>query len=267
MAALPVSFLGRLLLFGLLSSLLLTSKTSASPGPESWEIQFEELRYEVSWAGMKAGKGMFRARPTEEGLILRAQICSTGWVDALHSVRDQIYTRARVEDGKLVPEYHRVTQIEGGSTKETVLEFLTEHRVMFERKGREKLISVPPGVLEVLTAIYSIRRMPLEVGVTHRVPLIDGKDVKMLVVPVEGRTKEGGEVVLEVRPYTVGEDGERDGGKNWELYLSQEGRIPVRMKLELSFGTLHLRLTGVRDTSNGRDGQQLFCDKSVRMPR
>jgi hypothetical protein len=233
---------------------------------------FEEARYSVSWGIIPAGKGMFRARAVPEGHVLRAQICSTGLVDAFHSVRDQLYSEVAPRDGGPLPVYHRLTQREGGKEKETIVEFLDGDRVRIEKrkKGKvksEKAKAVPPGIHDPLSIIYAVRRLPLEVGETYRLPLLDGGDIETLVVPVKGRMALKGHQVLEVRPYTV-EDGKREENGQWELFLTDDDRrVPVRMKLALSFGKLLLDMTDYRTEGSVDQPARMFCDREVTMPR
>jgi len=241
-----------------------------------WELpRFEEARYSVSWGIIPAGKGMFRARAVEDGHVLRAQICSTGLVDAIHPVRDQLYSEVTPGDGPAAgvprPVYHRLTQIEAGKRKETILEFLSGGRLRVEKhkKGRlkkEEMVEVPPGIHDPLSIIYEVRRLPLEVGETYRVPLYD-QEVVTLVVPVLGRMELKGYDVLEVRPY-VEKDGEPKEKGNWELFLTDDQRrIPVRMKLALSFGKLLLDMTDYRREGEVAHPARMFCDPEVTMPR
>lgn len=244
-----------------------------SPAGAAGELpQFEEARYSVSWGIVPAGKGLFRARAVEGGYTLRAQICSTGLVDAFHSVRDQLYTEVSAGQGSLRPSYHRLTQIEDGERKETIVEFVEPDRVRIEKhkKGKlkkESIKTVPAGIHDTLSIIYAVRQLPLQVGETYRLPLLDGEDIETLVVPVAGRMELKGYQVLEVRPYTV-EDGEREENGQWELFLTDdERRIPVRMKLALSFGKLMLEMTDYRDEGSVTEPARMFCDRSVTMPR
>jgi hypothetical protein len=234
---------------------------------EGWSVRFEEAIYDVSWGVVPAGTGMFRAAPQDDGgLVLRAQICSTGLVDAIHPVRDQLYSRVAVEDG-LRPQYHRVTQIEGGDREDTIVQFGRDGQAYYRKGDKTKVLEVPAGIQGSLTAIYAIRRMDLEVGETYRLPLLDGDDLETLVVPVTGRTEVNGKKVLEVYPYTV-EAGKREQEDEWELLLTDDDRrIPVRMKLALSFGKLRLKLTELRTEPRGTDPRVMFCDPEVRMPR
>ncbi|MFP4561029.1 MAG: DUF3108 domain-containing protein [Thiohalorhabdus sp.] len=255
-------FSGFLLAFPALGQDDRTSSSSA------WEIGFEELYYDVRWSGMKAGKGMFRAYPSNTGLVLRAQICSSGFVEAFYPVRDQIYTSARFKNDELMPQHNRITQIERGRTKEKTLDFQSGGKVLFRKGDKEKTIEIPEGTLDVLSAIYTIRRMPLNEQEERRLPLIDGKKRKTLVVPAMDRVEEDGKELLRVEPYTVGPDGKRKGGDDWLLHLTPEGHIPVRMNLDLSFGSLDMRLTKVRrEPGDDPDSPRMFCDEEVRMPR
>ena len=233
---------------------------------------FEEARYSVSWGVVPAGKGMFRARAVGDGYTLRAQICSTGLVDAFHSVRDQLFTKVERGPQGLRPVYHRLTQIEKGKRKETIVEFLAPDRVRIEKRKagkrkKEKVKTAPESIRDTLSIIYAVRRLPLEMGETYRLPLLDGEDIETLVVPVEGRMELKGHQVLEVRPYTM-EDGEREEQGQWELFLTDDDRrVPVRMKLALSFGKLMLEMTDYRDQGSVKRPARMFCDKDVTMPR
>ncbi|MEF8792823.1 DUF3108 domain-containing protein [Thiohalorhabdus sp.] len=252
---------------------LAVASALASGNAPSGEIpNFEEARYSVSWGVVPAGKGMFRARAVGDGYTLRAQICSTGLVDVFHSVRDQLYTEVERGPYGLRPSYHRLTQIEQGERKETIVDFLAPDRVrILKRKEgkrkKEKVQTVPEGIRDTLSIIYAVRRLPLEVGETYRLPLLDGTDIETLVVPVKGRRELKGHEVLEVRPYTM-EDGEREEGGEWALFLTDDDRrVPVRMKLALSFGKLHLEMTDYRGHGSVKRPARMFCDKEVTMPR
>ena len=253
---------------GVVLAILLGGLGCGTAAGDGWQVQFEEARYEVSWGLVPAGIGMFRATPLKDGgVALRAQICSNSFVDAIHSVRDQIYTRAVADGGELRPVYHRVTQIEGGDRKETITQFTGDGRAYVRKRNKTKVVDVPAAVKDTLTAIYAIRRLPLKVGATYRLPLLDGDDLKTLVVPVTGRTEVAGESVLEIYPHTEQAD-QSKGQDEWTLLLTDdERRIPVRMKLALSFGKLHLKLKKVRTEPRGDDPREMFCDPDVRMPR
>ncbi|KPV41163.1 hypothetical protein AN478_04510 [Thiohalorhabdus denitrificans] len=258
-----------LLLFaGLLFALPAPAQDDAASSSAGWEIRFEELYYDVSWSGMKAGKGMFRAYPTHTGLILRAQICSSGLVDVFYPIRDQVYTSTRLKNDELVPKHNRITQIERGRTKEKTLDFQYGGEVLYRKGDKEKTIEIPDGTLDVLSAIYAIRRMPLDEQEERRLSLIDGDKLKTLVVPVMDRVEKDGKELLRVQPYTVGPDGKRKGGDDWLLHLTADRRIPVRMNLDLSFGSLDMRLTKVRhEPGDDPDSPRMFCDDEVKMPR
>jgi hypothetical protein len=186
-------------------------------------------------------------------------------------VRDQLYTE--VSDGQdgLRPSYHRLTQIQDGKRRELIAEFLEPDRVRIEKhkkgKKKTKVKTVPAGIHDSLSIVYAVRQLPLEVGETYRLPLLSGDDIETLVVPVEGRMELKGYQVLEVMPYTM-KDGERQEDGDWELFLTDDGRrIPVRMKLALSFGKLMLEMTDYRDEGSVAKPARMFCDRSVTMPR
>ena len=209
---------------------------------------------------------MFRAVREDDVIVFRAQICSTGIVETFHPVRDQVWARARVTGDGLEPLIYAKTQIEAGEEKDLVSRF-QDGRVEVRKRGKWKTVKGPPGLMDPLTIIYAVRRLPLEVGETYRLPLLDGRDVETLVVPVTGRedTEKHG-TVLKMYPYTM-EDGEREDEDPWTIVLTDdERRVPVRMKLPLGFGTLHLWLTELKRPSGVAEPRRMFCDPSTRMP-
>jgi hypothetical protein len=176
-----------------------------------------------------------------------------------------MWTRVRRTDAGLEPQVFVQNRIEDGDSEEERSDFVGPGTVVHRKNGKERRLSTPEGIQDVLTAIYTIRRMDLTVGETYRLPLLDGNDVETLVVPVEGRDRVGDRAVIRVTPYTV-EDGEREQDGDWKLLLTDDARhIPVRMHLPLGFGTLRLRLTEATAPPGG-DPRTMFCDPDTRMP-
>ncbi len=251
----------------LLAGLVLGLLPSASlPAAFEWLERGEEIHYRVAWGLVPAGVGMFRATREGDLITFRAQICSKGLVEAFHPVRDQVWARARVTEDGLDSQIFAQSQIEDGKRKELLSRFL-DAKVSVRKKGKEKVVEGPPGLMDPLTIIYAVRRLPLKVGETYRLPLLDGRDVETLVVPVIAREQsEDHGPVLKMYPYTM-EEGEREDEKSWTIVLTDDSRrLPVRMNLPLGFGTLRLWMTEVKEPSVGGDPRRMFCDPSVRMP-
>lgn len=242
-----------------------------SPDVPSQELEFEEMRYSAEKAGVPVGRALFRARDTAQGKELRVQFCTTGLVNLFHSVRYQLYSRLEESGTAARPDYHRLTHIQGGTRKETVVEFngggtvrIEKHREGSLKKVRTK--PVPEGIQENLSVIYRVRALPLEVGETYRLPLLDEEDVETLVVPVKERTRVMGAEVLKIAPYTI-QGGKREEGSQWALFLTDDPRrIPLRIHLAPSIGDLQLDLERYRDQGGVDQPQRMFCDPDIEVP-
>lgn len=248
-------------------------KIGVPPTPDvpSQKLGFEEMRYSAVKTGVPVGRALFRARETEQGKELRVQFCTTGLVNFFHSVRYQLYSRLEENGTGPSPKYHRLTHIQGETRKETVVEFnggdtvrIEKHREGSLKKAETK--PVPKGVQENLSVIYRVRGLPLEVGETYRLPLLDEEDVETLVVPVKERTRVMGAEVLKITPYTI-QDGEREKGSQWALFLTDDPRrIPLRIHLAPSIGDLQLDLERYRDQGGVDEPQRMFCDPDIEVP-
>ncbi len=238
------------------------------------QVPFEEMRYGAEKGGVSVGQALFRVRAKSEGRTLRIQFCTTGLVNFFRSVRYQLYSELNGAGPPPQPHFHRLTRIQGGSRKETLVRFddrngqATAH--IEKRKEGEpdkaETKSVPSGVQENLSVINALRELPLEVGETYRLPLLDGDDVETLVVPVKERSEDMERSSIRIAPFTV-EDGEREEGSQWSLTLTDDvRRVPLRIQMAPSMGGIELTLKRYRDQGQVKNPNKMFCDPGLEAP-
>lgn len=245
-----------------------------APDASLGQLSFEEMRYDAEKGGASVGQALFRVRSKSEGRTLRIQFCTTGLVNFFRSVRYQLYSELNGAGPPPEPHFHRLTRIQGGSRKETLVRFddrngqATAH--IEKRKEGEpdqtETKSVPSGIQENLSVINALRELPLEVGETYRLPLLDGDEVETLVVPVKERTEDMGRSSIRIAPFTV-EDGEREEGSQWSLTLTDDARrVPLRLQMAPSVGGIELTLNRYRDQGQVQKPDKMFCDPKLEAP-
>jgi Protein of unknown function (DUF3108) len=104
---------------------------------------------------------------------------------------------------------------------------------------------IPNCVTDVLSAIYYVASLPLQVGSTYRFPLSDGGDPFTVNVHVEGKeqikTPAGTFSTIRVQPETP--NGLlKEKGKIWVWYSDDAARVPVQVRTHMYWGTLTFTL-------------------------
>jgi len=104
---------------------------------------------------------------------------------------------------------------------------------------------IPNCVTDVLSAIYYVASLPLQVGSTYRFPLSDGGEALTVNVHVEAKeqikTPAGTFNTIRVQPETP--DGLlKDKGKIWVWYSDDAARVPVQVRTHMYWGTLTFTL-------------------------
>jgi hypothetical protein len=100
-------------------------------------------------------------------------------------------------------------------------------------------------VTDVLSGIFYVASLPLQVGSSTVFPLNDGGKTVDVRLTVEGReqikTDAGTFNTLRVRP-EASSGLLKDRGKMWIWYTDDAQRIPVQMQARLFLGTLTMKL-------------------------
>jgi hypothetical protein len=215
----------------------------------------EDLRYEIEWRLINAGRAALTWRAAEEtdGWQIQMKLESVGLVSKLYRV-DDTYT-SLLGPGLCAIRSHLIAH-EGRKHRETTVTFDrkadTAHRVETDLTKNtvveDKVIDVPPCVRDVLGALYTLRTMNLEPGQSTEIPISDGK--KSVAGKVEAQEREDvkikGKVYKTIRyqAYLFNNVLYRRNARLYVWLTDDARRLPVQIRVRMQFtiGTITLQL-------------------------
>ncbi len=213
----------------------------------------EKLVYELSWTGIPVGTATQEI--TEEGNVRRivSTARSNDWLSVFFPVGDRIEsTLARV--GAPFPgltRYYRMQIREGGHRRDREIDFdqVGGNAVYHDRRsGEKKDIPLVPPVFDIYGSFYYVRFLPLEVGKSFVVTVLDGKKVEQVEVRVlrkeKLKTALGELDTIVIRPM-VKSEGVFEGKGSVHIWLTDDHRrIPVRAQTKVTVGSVIANLIG-----------------------
>lgn len=234
------------------------------PVPESHRFaNGEVLHYAAEWRIWNAGEATLRldAAGNEQKVTGTAE--STGFAALLYHVGDRFesYFDRRTFCSSRISKHTE----EGLRRRETSIRFdqARNKAVLDERNPRngdtkheEK--DIPGCVTDVLSGIFYLGSLPLDVGATYTFPLNDGGrtfDVKAYVEAKEDIKTDAG-LFHTVRVQPSSDSPTLKGrGKVWVWYTDDAAHLPVQMRSRLFWGTLTIRLSRVERPQQSGAGE------------
>lgn len=208
------------------------------PNGETWG-------YQVEWRIFDAGVATLRTEAAGREQRITASANTTGVISQLYAVRDRFesFLDPRTFCSRQISKHTE----EGYRRLETSLRFDAQRRkgVLEEKNlktgATKKLESDTPAcVTDVVSGIYYLRSLPLQVGETYTFPVSDGAKTVNVSVLVEDREEvqvpAGTFQTLRVGPAP------EERGQVWIWYTDDANRIPVQMRARMLWGTLTFRL-------------------------
>jgi hypothetical protein len=227
---------------------------SIQPVPENHRFpNGETLHYKAEWRIWDAGEATLRMDQAGTEQKVTGTAASTGFAAVLYHVNDRFesYFDRRTFCSSRINKHTE----EGLRRRETSIRFdqARKKAVLDERNPRngdtkheEK--DIPGCVTDVLSGIFYLGSLPLDVGTTYTFPLNDGGrtfDVKAYVEAKEEiKTDAGTFHTVRVQPSSDSPT-LKGRGKIWIWYTDDPAHIPVQMRSRLFWGTLTIRLTKV----------------------
>lgn len=213
----------------------------------------EKLIYELSWTGINVGTATQEIgdEGSERRIVSTAR--SNNWLSAFFPVEDRIessYDPGRGTFPGLVRHYRLRTR-EGSRRRDR--EILFEHGNGVARYrdnlGTDKAdIPIPPDTIDIYGSFYAIRFLPLEVGKSHYVNVLDSKRLRRIEVRVLRRERIKtvlGEVDTIVVQPLVASEGVFEGKGTVHIWLTDDARrIPVRARTKVTVGSVTATLAG-----------------------
>ena len=213
----------------------------------------EILKYRISWRLSPAGEGRIqveRHSPTDGPPYWQAtvQAASTGVVSRLYSVNDTLISR--FANGAMCSQFLLKTLHEGTRHRSIRIDFQKERQMAVPEESdpnqgrlvRQAENSIPECAYDLVSALFYVRSLPLEVGRTFQVPVNDGSKTLPIQVEVQAReevrTGVGDFLAIRVEPTVVGGYLFRGRGRLHVWFSDDPQRLPVQIRARLSVGTV-----------------------------
>jgi hypothetical protein len=206
--------------------------------------------YNGLWRIFNAGTASLRVEPAGPETRVVGAADAIGSAALLYRVRDRYESFL---DPATFCSHNTARRIEEGFRNvETNITFdyarakaVLEQKNLKKNSDKHEEHAIPGCVTDVLSAIYYVASLPLQVGSTYRFPLSDGGETLTVNVHVEAReqikTPAGTFNTIRVQPETSS-GLLKDKGKIWVWYSDDVARVPVQARAHLYWGTLTFTL-------------------------
>lgn len=209
--------------------------------------------YNVEWRLWTAGTASLRIENAGEQQRITASADSAGVVSLLYTVHDHF--ESLFDRRSFCSQHIQKHTEEGFHKKDTYIRFDygSRHAVLDERNLKNNQLkhaqeSIPPCVVDVLSGIYYLGTLPLQIGATYMFPLNDGGKTVNVRATVEGReqVKTDAGTFSTIRVRTEDASGVlKKQGSVWIWYTDDMTHMPVQMRARAFWGTLNFRLARV----------------------
>ncbi|MGC2064091.1 MAG: DUF3108 domain-containing protein [Thermodesulfovibrionales bacterium] len=214
----------------------------------------ETLKYDISWAGIKAGESLIEIRQSDNATVIAVTTKSAQWVSVFYPVNDRV--ESRVVSGSApgtigLPLTYRLKLSEGRHRKDKEVIFDSVKAKAFyidHLEDERKEFDLPGAVFDPLSSFYQIRSMHLEVGKSAYIKIFDSKkvyDAEVQVLRKERIQGPLGEVdTLVIKPIMKSEGIFYQKGEMLIWVSDDDRKIPLRMKSKIKIGSVTATLTG-----------------------
>jgi len=223
------------------------------PEPKPSFPSGETLFYSISWRVFTAGEASMRiehqALPgASSSWRATVRASSTGFVSKLYKVDDTListFANGRMCSQSLLKilhegRRHRSIQIDFVNDRRTAA--LKETDLARNQSLRQAENAIPECAYDVVSALFYVRSIPLEVGSTFEVPVNDGSQTLPIAVEVQAReevkTNAGNFRAIRVEPKVFGGSMFRRSGRMLLWFSDDSQRLLVQLKAKLFVGTI-----------------------------
>lgn len=228
--------------------LLLTLAPAASPLTIP-----EKLVYDLTWTGVKAGTATQEIMVEKNSIRVVSIARSADWISAFFPVEDRVESvLSKAQPPRIgLPQSFRMKVREGKHRKDKEIVF--DHgkgraRYIDHLNGENATVEIGEQTYDTYSSFYYLRTLPLEVGKSVFVSVLDNK--KLWSIEVQVLKKERIKTVLgEVNTILINPLIKNEGifERKGAIYIwltDDERRIPVRMKTKVAIGSITATLVG-----------------------
>ena len=215
----------------------------------------ECLVYDLSWTGIDVGRATQEVSADGRTRRIVATFRSNAWLSLFLPVDDRIessYDAAGAPFPGMARTY-RMRINEGHYRRDREIAFAPElGRAHYRDRltGEEAEVTIPPLTYDIYGSFYFVRHLPLEVGKSVYVNVLDGKEARRVEVQVLRREKVrtifGRVATIVVRPL-VAREGVFEVKKGVTIWLTNDSRrMPVRVETKVTVGSVTATLVEVK---------------------
>lgn len=214
----------------------------------------EKLTYDLSWGLIPIGTATQTISTDGDTVHISAHFRSNSWLSGFYPVDNRIDTTLVKKQNHFPGEVRqfRMRYREGTKARDRSITFdHAANSALFKDHltNEEARPAIRPGTSDVTTAFYQARHLPLTVGESIQLPVMDGKEPYLLEVKIleteKLRTVLGKIDTLVIAPQ-VRPEGTFEAKRGVKLWLTNDSRrIPVKIQTKVTVGSVTATLTGI----------------------
>jgi hypothetical protein len=214
----------------------------------------EKLIYNLTWAGIMAGTATQEIADEKDRVRIISTARSADWLSVFFEVEDLIETTLIRIPGQLLglPRTYRMKIREGKHRRDREIRF--DHEAgkaqYTDHLSNEKVeLEITRNTYDIYTSFYYVRSIPLEVGKSVFISILDGKELYNLEVKVlqkeRIKTSLGEFNTIKIKPVMKSEGIFQKKGNIYIWLTDDARRLPVKMQSKVFIGSVTATLAGV----------------------
>jgi len=213
----------------------------------------EKLVYDLTWTGIKAGTATQEIIEEKDLIRVVSTARSADWISVFFPVEDRVESLLTKVAPPLfgLPKNYRIKTREGNrrKDKEIIFDHGKRQAVYIDHlNGGQVEVAINGNTYDVYSSFYYVRTLPLEVGKSVFVSILDNNElwnVEVQVLKKETlKTKLGEVETVLIKPLIKSEGIFERKGEIYIWLTDDARRIPVQMKTKVMIGSVTATLVG-----------------------
>jgi Protein of unknown function (DUF3108) len=213
----------------------------------------EKLVFDLTWTGIKAGTATQEIIAEKDTVRVVSTARSADWISVFFPVEDRVESVLTKAQPPLLglPKDYRIKTREGKryKDKEIIFNHAKGKAVYIDHLGGERAeMAIGPNTYDVYSSFYYVRTLPLTVGKSVYVSILDNKELWNVEVQVLKKEKLDtifGEVnTILIKPLIKSEGIFERKGEIFIWLTDDARRIPVKMQTKVVIGSVTATLVG-----------------------
>jgi Protein of unknown function (DUF3108) len=224
------------------------------PTPQASALNIpEKLVFDLTWTGIKAGTATQEIFADKDSVRVISTARSADWISVFFPVEDRVESILTKTVPPLLglPKDYRLKTREGKrrKDKEIIFKHAKGKAVYIDHLGGERAeIAIGPNTYDAYSSFYYVRTLPLTIGKSVYVSILDNKELWNVEVQVLRKEKLDtifGEVnTILIKPLIKSEGIFERKGEIFIWLTDDARRIPVKMQTKVMIGSVTATLVG-----------------------